>query len=127
MGVLTALGVCALGLVLEIVCTHTQQIISTGSTLSLSGIPYYVPGKAFASGYTSLYASCAGKHHGSSLVPITVVNLNTATTSLGALQTALDSFGSQDDVWGDAFLSGENQNNVGICIFLCRANMNWAY
>ena len=108
MGFFTALGVCALGLVLETVCTRAQQIIiSTGSTLSLNGIPYYVPGKAFASGYKSLYATCAGKVPGSSLVPVTVVNFNAATTSLSALQTALDGFGALDDVWGDAFLSGE--------------------
>ena len=94
-------------------CIHQingQDLYSTGSTLSLNGIAYYVPGKPFASGYVNNYASCASgtKTAAFGLVPVTVVHLSSATFNLDAIETLSNNFGEQDDVWEPAFLSGKD-------------------
>lgn len=92
---------------LIIALTRAQQSVTTGITLSLNNIPYYLPGKPFSSGYASIYAKCTARSKTSGLgfIPITVVNSESAGLSLSALETILDGFGKTDDVWGDAFLS----------------------
>ena len=53
-----------------------QELLASGSTLSLGGSPYYVPGKAVASGHKNAYAACSAgsRSFALGLVPITVVN-----------------------------------------------------
>lgn len=86
-----------------------QKILNTGTTLSLNDILYYLPGKPFSSGHSSIYALCAssGKTSGLGLVPVTVVTSTTGNVGLGSLQTVIDTFGKRDDVWSEGFLSGE--------------------
>ena len=86
-----------------------QLVLDMGSTLSMNGIYYYLPSKPFSHGYTSVYAASASGSKSSKLglVPITVVNSNAATSNLAALENTLNAFSTQDDVWGDGFLSGE--------------------
>ncbi|CAL8585044.1 hypothetical protein XPA_010624 [Xanthoria parietina] len=84
-----------------------QLVLDMGSTLSMNGIYYYLPSKPFSHGYTSVYAASASGSKSSrlGLVPITVVNSNAATSNLAALENTLNAFSTQDDVWGDGFLS----------------------
>lgn len=91
-----------------IIPTLGQEVLNTGITLSLNGILYYLPGKPFSSGHASIYTTCASRSKTSSigLVPITVVNSSSATVNLGALESVIDAFSQQDDVWGESFLSG---------------------
>ena len=86
-----------------------QLVLDMGSTLSMNEIYYYLPSKPFSHGYTSVYAASASGSKSSrlGLVPITVVNSNAATSNLAALENTLNAFSTQDDVWGDGFLSGE--------------------
>ncbi|KAL8650720.1 MAG: hypothetical protein Q9210_003659 [Variospora velana] len=103
---LTFLAACAL---VGIDRTSGQDVLNTGATLFVNGILYYLPGKSFSSGHGGIYATCASGSttSGLGLVPITVVNSSFVASDLAALETIVDTFSKQDDVWGEAFLSGE--------------------
>lgn len=106
---LTFLAACSL---VGIDRTWGQDVLNTGTTLLVNGILYYLPGKPFSSGHSGVYASCASGSttSGLGLVPITVVSSSFAASDVAALQTLVDTFGKQDDVWGEAFLSGEDSH-----------------
>ena len=95
-----------------IVGANGPDVLNTGITLSLNGILYYLPGNPFSLGHTDAYTTCTSgsRSSGLGLVPITLVNSDSATFNLGALGTIIDGFGKQDDVWGEAFLSGETRS-----------------
>ena len=80
------------------------SLTSTGQTLLLNDIPYYVP----ATPFTILPFPNALKTLTSagSLAPVTVVSVSSTNSSLGTLQTIVDEFGS-DDVWNNGFLQGK--------------------
>ena len=86
-----------------------QLVLDMGSTLSMNGIYYYLPSKPFSHGYANVYTASASGSKSSrlGLIPITVVNFDGATSNLAALESTLNAFSKQDDVWGDGFLSGE--------------------
>ena len=86
-------------------------LTSTGSTIELAGIPYYVSSKAFASVPNSLYTQslAGGKSVGTPWIPVTVVKATSGAVSITELQSTLKSFGESDDVWTTDFLSGNPQ------------------
>ena len=91
------------------ICTHSvyATLVSTGQTLLLNDLPYYVPAKAFTTlplPYIKSLSFAGG------FVPVTVVGLSSVNSSQGTLATVIDSFGS-DDVWNAAFLEGKS--NLG--------------
>lgn len=80
-----------------------SQLMSTGSTLALNGVPYYVPSTPFSSlpsFQSSILSGVTSAQFG--LVPVTFVLENLVTT--------LDSFETQDDVWSTGFLPGTPSN-----------------
>ncbi|KAL8835927.1 MAG: hypothetical protein Q9176_006611 [Flavoplaca citrina] len=84
-----------------------QTVLDTGSTLSMDGIYYYFPGKAFSHGHANVYtaASAGSKSSAKGLIPVTVINSAAANFNLAALESTVLGFGQQDDVWGENFLS----------------------
>lgn len=73
------------------------MILDPGSTLSKNAVHYYLPGKPFSYGYTSVYtasASASGtKSSGLGVVLITVINSNAAALNLAALGSTVGMFG----------------------------------
>ena len=84
-------------------------LISTGSTIELAGIPYYVPANSFASIPSAFYAVTAvnEKSLGTRWIPVTVLKVTTATVSTTELQRTLNSYQNIDDVWNVSFLAGQ--------------------
>ena len=78
----------------------------TGSTVELGGVPYYVPGKAFAMLSTGVYHRIAGhrKYSGYGWIPVTVIGEQDASSS--SLESISALFEKSDDVWTTSFLSG---------------------
>jgi hypothetical protein len=84
------------------------NLTSTGSTVELNGVPYYIPGRPFASlpnvklpklpGVGSLLGG---------LVPVTVVGTASANFDVRGLEKTIQEFSQKDDVWGEGFLSGK--------------------
>ena len=89
-----------------------QTILDTGSTLSMDGIYYYLPGKAFSHGHAGVYTAAAAgsKSSARGLIPVTVINSAAANFNLAAFESTVLDFGQQDDVWGENILSGDKPN-----------------
>ena len=87
----------------------SQDLFSSGATISLGDIAYYISDKPFASGYESIYTASAATSKGAvfGLLPVTVLNLGPAVFSPGTIERSVVSFEEQDDVWSKAFLSGK--------------------
>ena len=83
-----------LSLFLFFYCT-TSELVSTGRTVTVNNVPYYVPAKVFAT--VSLTASLGFED----LVPVTVVG-NSVN-----LQSTVKSYAGSDDVWNAGFLECE--------------------
>ena len=90
-------------LLLALLCSpfHAQwsaaQLVSTGQTVVIRDIPYYVPAKPIttvSSGGLRRLGTCG------SLVPVTVIN------SSASIQSTIKGFAGSDDVWSEAFLDG---------------------
>ncbi|KAL8640063.1 MAG: hypothetical protein Q9228_002973 [Teloschistes exilis] len=75
-------------------------LTSTGSTLTLNDIPYYVPGTPYTTVSTRAFQ---GLQSVNGLVPVTVVNLAAGNDSLSNLESVLGKFAA-DDVWNAGFL-----------------------
>jgi hypothetical protein len=90
--------------------TSASLLTSTGSTIELGGIPYYVSSKSFASVSSTFYtqALADGKSMGTPWIPVTVVKATSATFGTTELQSTLKTFGDIDDVWTTGFLSGQS-------------------
>ena len=76
-------------------------LTSTGSTVEVNGISYYLPGKPFTS-ISSSRAAGTG-----SSIPVTIVKTNSSGISISALQAVIKTFGEIDDVWNPGFSSGK--------------------
>lgn len=88
--------------------THAFNLTSTGSTVELNGIPYYIPGKPFASlPYFSPQSLAGLKGLLGGLVPVTVVATPSVDFNVEELGKTVHGFGEKDDVWGEGFLSGK--------------------
>ena len=89
--------IAALLTLLSLTPTASTQLVSTGQTLVLNNVPYYVPATAF----TALNVKkLRGLPSADGLVPITVVG------SSADLQATVQGYGQNDDVWSAGFLEG---------------------
>lgn len=83
------------------------DLVSEGSTISLNGIPYYIPGTPYASEPSlKVQASCNSTTVLDGLVPVTVVTTSSVFFNQVELQKTLEGFKESDDVWQAGFLSG---------------------
>lgn len=80
--------------------TRAGSLTSTGQTLVLNDIPYYVPATPFAT-FPSLRPLQSAAFTGG-LAPVTVVRLSASNASL---EQAISGFGA-DDVWNEGFVEG---------------------
>lgn len=83
--------------------TRAVSLASTGQTLVLNGIPYYVPATPFTT--IPIIKPLKSAASAGSLVPVTVVGLSASNATLSGLEQAVDGF-SVDDVWNEGFLEG---------------------
>ena len=85
-------------------------LASTGSTIELGGVPYYVPSKSVASVTSTCYSQvlAGSKSVDTPWVPVTVVKATAGAFGVAELQSTLKTFGVTDDVWSTGFLSGES-------------------
>ena len=86
--------------------------MSTGSTVALNGVPYYVPSTPYVKipNFNSRVLAGKGSGYGG-IVPVTVVKA-TAAATLAQLKQTITTYGSDDDVWQTGFLSSRH-NRVG--------------
>lgn len=83
------------------------DLATTGSTVTLNGVPYYIPGTPYASRPNFKTRALGNKTTVlGGLVPITVVTTSSVTFNLADLQKTVKRFEESDDVWQPAFLSG---------------------
>lgn len=94
-------------ILLRLTAATYGNFTSTGSTVNLNGIPYFIPGSPFAS-VTKLQSQIlTGKKSAfGGLVPITIVGTSSVTFSLVDLHQSLKTYGEKDDVWNEGFLTG---------------------
>lgn len=85
----------------------TASLTSTGQTLLLDDIPYYVPAAPFTT--VSSLASLKPLGSAGGLIPVTVLGVSATNPSLTTLAGIIDGFGS-DDVWNGGFLEGKCTN-----------------
>lgn len=84
------------------------NLTSTGSTVNLNGIPYYIPGSPFASVAKRQSHILTGKKSVfGGLVPVTIVGTSSVTFNLVDLHQSLKSYSEKDDVWNEGFLPGK--------------------
>ena len=84
------------------------NLTSTGSTVELNGLPYYIPGRPYASlPYFSPHTLAGLKGLLGGLVPVTVVGTASVDFNLEELEKTVLDFAKKDDVWGEGFLSGK--------------------
>ena len=79
---------------------------STGRTLVLGGLPYFVPPtpvSALRDGHT---LSIAAKIASDGLVPFSVIPTSKTPFDGTALQQTVDDWSARDDVWSKEFLTG---------------------
>ena len=92
----------------------TAALTSTGQTLLLNGIDYYVPAtpyiKVSSLPILNSVASAAG------LVPVTVVEVSAANSSQSSIEGIINGFGF-DDVWNEGFLEGRSTRHPPVFIF----------
>lgn len=80
------------------------SLTSTGGTLMLGDVPYYVP----ATPYTTISANGLGRLDSvNGLAPVTVVSVTAGNDSVGSLGSIVGDFAA-DDVWNTGFLEGRS-------------------
>ena len=79
---------------LSFACGVSSTLLTTGSTVMINGIPYYLPGSPTA----VLTTGSIPRNQQADLIPVTVVNSSDVTAATAG-------FGS-DDVWQPDFLQG---------------------
>lgn len=100
---LTALFCTLLGLT----AATDGNLTSTGSTVNLNGIPYYIPGSPFSSIPQLQSHILKGKKSVfGGLVPVTIVGTSSVTFNLVDLYRSVKGYGEKDDVWNEGFLPG---------------------
>ena len=100
--------------ILSFLCTFALglDLISTGSTVALNGVPYYIPSTPYVKIPNFHSRVLAGKGSGyGGIVPVTVVKAAAAVT-LAQLKGTITTYGSDDDVWQTGFLSSRH-NRLG--------------
>ena len=84
--------------------TWAGSLTSTGQTLVLNDIPYYVPATPFAT--LPFLKPLQSAAYAGGLAPVTVVRLSASNASLSGLEQAISGFGV-DDVWNEGFVEGK--------------------
>lgn len=88
--------------------TDAFNLTSTGSTLELNGIPYFIPGRPFASlPYFNSQPLLAVEGLLGGLVPVTVIETASDSLNVQDVRKTIQGFGQRDDVWGEGFLSSK--------------------
>ena len=83
------------------------ELTSTGSTVALDGVPYYIPSMPYAKIPDFQFQILSGKGSGyGGIVPVTVVKATSATFTLAQIDQTIATYGKEDDVWQESFLSG---------------------
>lgn len=99
------------------------SLTSTGQTLLLNDIPYYVPANPFTTvpPLTSLHTL----HFAGGLVPVTVVGVSASNSSLSTVESIINEFG-KDDVWNEGFLkvSASRSSDTGEPIIPVRVGLS---
>lgn len=95
-------------LLLGLTVATDGNLTSTGSTVELNGIPYYIPGSPFVSVAKLHSQILTGKKSVfGGLVPVTIVGTSSVTFNLADLHQSLKTYGEKDDVWNEGFLPGK--------------------
>lgn len=89
-----------LAVLLHTATATTAQVVSTGRTVSVGGIHYFVPAWCVAT------ISGAPVAEGDALLPVTLVNTKSAFLNGSALSQITKDFLANDDVLQDEFLKG---------------------
>lgn len=76
---------------------------SSGATVTLGGLPYFIPPSPSA----QLKLGSAALKSSSSWIPFTFFDASTAKFTDGDFSSTVSKFQSSDDVWSPSFLSGE--------------------
>ncbi|KAI4095792.1 MAG: hypothetical protein LQ339_007155 [Xanthoria mediterranea] len=108
-----SLSLPALALLLALVrYVAALTLRSTGGTLMLGDIPYYVP----ATPYTTVSVRALGRLQSvNGLSPVTVIGATAGNASVGSLGSILAAFAT-DDVWNPYFLQGRNLAAGSRCV-----------
>ena len=85
---------------LHIATATTAQVVSTGRTINVGGIHYFVPAWCVGT------ISDAPVAEGDALLPVTIVNTKSASLNGSALSQITKDFLANDDVIQDEFLKG---------------------
>ena len=88
--------------------TSAAVLASTGSTIDLGGIPYYVPSKPFGAVPGTFFTQTLGigQSTDTQLIPVTVVKSGSTSYNTAELQNILKTFDYNDDIWTTDFLQG---------------------
>ena len=101
-------------------CVLAVELTSTGSTAALDGVPYYISSTPYAKIPNFQSQILAGKESGyGSIVPVTVVEATSATFTLAQLDQTVATYGKEDDVWQESFLSGRPSLRLCGCAECC--------
>lgn len=96
------------------------ELASTGSTAALDGVPYYIPSTPYATIPNFQSQILAGKESGfGGIIPVTVVKATSATFTLAQLDQAVETYGKEDDVWQESFLSSKRSSSLYACVEHC--------
>ena len=79
---------------------------STGRTLVLGGIPYFVPPTPVSALRDVIALSIAAKSASDGLDPFSVIPTSKTPFDGTALQQTVDEWSARDDVWSKEFLTG---------------------
>ena len=91
--------------------THAFKFLSTGATVELNGIPYYVPPASIGKlGIDQSLSNAAVSIGG--LLPLTVIKTNGTSYQSSDLHNTVNSFLANDDVFQTGFLDGKISENI---------------
>ena len=99
-----AVAVAFAAALLQLRAVDAYTLVSTGTTVRLNGVPYYVPPDAVG----RLPSNITRIPGDFGLLPITVVSTNSSSFGNGDFQTLRTSFSETDDVFQDGFLQGSH-------------------
>ena len=94
-----------LGTGLRAVSAAEASIQSTGRTLTLGGISYFVPPSPVSALRDTLALAVVKKSSGQ-LIPFSVIPTSKTVFDQNALQATIDTWIEKDDVWSESFLAG---------------------
>jgi hypothetical protein len=97
----SVIGVLAYG-----ICSTTAISTKAGSTVNIDGSYYYVPSTTVSSLRVSWDQLKIATTSGDDLIPITVMTGDFSTFDASALESIINSYSQEDDVFSTGFLQG---------------------